>query len=67
MIDYLLIIQLLCFRLIIINVIHRSDLNSLQTLDARVLLKHPGCISSTPASSLDLEWEHEGKELLFSV
>ncbi|KAH0568616.1 uncharacterized protein LOC123274491 isoform X1 [Cotesia glomerata] len=36
-----------------------SDLNSLQTLDARVLLKHPGCISSTPASSLDLEWEHE--------
>ncbi|XP_057337953.1 uncharacterized protein LOC130676015 isoform X1 [Microplitis mediator] len=36
-----------------------SDLNTLQTLDARFLLKHPGCISSTPASSLDLEWEHE--------
>ncbi|KAK0096959.1 hypothetical protein PV326_003761 [Microctonus aethiopoides] len=37
-----------------------SDLNtSFQTLDARILMKHPGCLSSTPASSLDLEWEHE--------
>ncbi|XP_012271258.1 uncharacterized protein LOC105694813 isoform X2 [Orussus abietinus] len=34
-----------------------------QTLDARSLLKHQGCMSSTPASSLDLEWEHEGMPL----
>ncbi|XP_043273241.1 uncharacterized protein [Venturia canescens] len=44
----------------------RSDLSTssgfttpMQTLDARNLLKHQGCITSTPASSLDLEWEHE--------
>ncbi|XP_024946124.1 uncharacterized protein LOC107273030 isoform X2 [Cephus cinctus] len=35
----------------------------LQTLDARNLMKHQGCISSTPGSSLDLEWEHEGMPL----
>lgn len=32
----------------------------LQILDARTLMKQQACISSTPGSSLDLEWEHEG-------
>ncbi|KAF7991242.1 hypothetical protein HCN44_002804 [Aphidius gifuensis] len=36
-----------------------SNLNTpLQPLDARILLKHE-CVSSTTASSIDLEWEHE--------
>ncbi|XP_001602343.2 uncharacterized protein LOC100118357 isoform X1 [Nasonia vitripennis] len=34
--------------------------NPLQMLDARGLLLHQGCVSSTRASSVDLEWEHEG-------
>ncbi|XP_033231122.1 uncharacterized protein LOC117182178 isoform X2 [Belonocnema kinseyi] len=34
--------------------------SSLRTLTTRKLVKEQGCISSTPASSLDLEWEHEG-------
>ncbi|XP_076239136.1 uncharacterized protein LOC143182175 [Calliopsis andreniformis] len=34
--------------------------SSLQILDARTLMKQQACISSTPGSSLDLEWEHEG-------
>ena len=33
---------------------------SLQVLDARTLMKQQACVSSTPGSSLDLEWEHEG-------
>lgn len=37
--------------------------SSFQTLDARNLMKQQGCASSTPASSLDLEWEHEGMPL----
>ncbi|XP_043253563.1 uncharacterized protein LOC122398029 isoform X2 [Colletes gigas] len=32
----------------------------LQVLDARTLMKQQACVSSTPGSSLDLEWEHEG-------
>lgn len=32
----------------------------LQILDARTLMKQQACVSSTPGSSLDLEWEHEG-------
>nr|XP_012139899.1 PREDICTED: uncharacterized protein LOC100876539 isoform X2 [Megachile rotundata] len=35
----------------------------LQILDARTLMKQQACISSTPGSSLDLEWEHEGMPL----
>ncbi|XP_017881703.1 uncharacterized protein LOC108625884 [Ceratina calcarata] len=35
----------------------------LQILDARTLIKHQTCVSSTPGSSLDLEWEHEGMPL----
>ncbi|XP_063985363.1 uncharacterized protein LOC135166739 isoform X2 [Diachasmimorpha longicaudata] len=43
-----------------IGVSTSSGLNTpLQSLDVRTLLKHPGCVSSTPVSSLDLEWEHE--------
>ncbi|XP_015111338.1 uncharacterized protein LOC107037341 isoform X1 [Diachasma alloeum] len=43
-----------------IGVSTSSGLNTpLQSLDARTLLRHPGCVSSTPVSSLDLEWEHE--------
>lgn len=33
---------------------------SLQVLDARTLIKQQTYVSSTPGSSLDLEWEHEG-------
>ncbi|XP_012221968.1 uncharacterized protein [Linepithema humile] len=33
---------------------------SLQVLDARTLMKQQTYVSSTPGSSLDLEWEHEG-------
>ncbi|KAF3426145.1 hypothetical protein E2986_02419 [Frieseomelitta varia] len=39
----------------------------LQILDARTLMKQQACVSSTPGSSLDLEWEHEdtkGKEIM---
>ncbi|XP_011879041.1 PREDICTED: uncharacterized protein LOC105568191 isoform X3 [Vollenhovia emeryi] len=36
---------------------------SLQVLDARTLMKQQAYISSTPGSSLDLEWEHEGMPL----
>ncbi|KAG7213593.1 hypothetical protein KM043_002847 [Ampulex compressa] len=36
---------------------------SLQVLDARTLMKQQNCVSSTPGSSLDLEWEHEGMPL----
>ena len=36
----------------------------LQILDARTLMKQQACVSSTPGSSLDLEWEHEGKGML---
>lgn len=35
----------------------------LQILDARTLMKQQTCVSSTPGSSLDLEWEHEGMPL----
>ncbi|XP_076297042.1 uncharacterized protein LOC143217128 [Lasioglossum baleicum] len=35
----------------------------LQILDARTLMKQQACVSSTPGSSLDLEWEHEGLPL----
>ncbi|CAK9820843.1 hypothetical protein ANTRET_LOCUS7354 [Anthophora retusa] len=35
----------------------------LQILDARTLMKQQACVSSTPGSSLDLEWEHEGMPL----
>ncbi|KZC09760.1 PREDICTED: uncharacterized protein LOC107187922 [Dufourea novaeangliae] len=35
----------------------------LQILDARTLIKQQACVSSTPGSSLDLEWEHEGMPL----
>ncbi|XP_011879040.1 PREDICTED: uncharacterized protein LOC105568191 isoform X2 [Vollenhovia emeryi] len=38
---------------------------SLQVLDARTLMKQQAYISSTPGSSLDLEWEHEGNPLRF--
>ncbi|XP_077269345.1 uncharacterized protein LOC143901168 [Temnothorax americanus] len=31
-----------------------------QVLDARTLMKQQAYVSSTPGSSLDLEWEHEG-------
>ncbi|XP_025075882.1 uncharacterized protein LOC105434029 isoform X2 [Pogonomyrmex barbatus] len=37
---------------------------SLQVLDARTLMKQQAYVSSTPGSSLDLEWEHEGMPLL---
>ncbi|XP_018309324.1 uncharacterized protein [Mycetomoellerius zeteki] len=41
-----------------------SGLNmSLQVLDARTLIKQQAYMSSTPGSSLDLEWEHEGMPL----
>ncbi|KYN43791.1 hypothetical protein ALC56_02054 [Trachymyrmex septentrionalis] len=41
-----------------------SGLNvSLQVLDARTLMKQQAYMSSTPGSSLDLEWEHEGMPL----
>lgn len=33
---------------------------SFQALDARTLMKQQTYVSSTPGSSLDLEWEHEG-------
>ncbi|XP_018399017.1 PREDICTED: uncharacterized protein LOC108776803 [Cyphomyrmex costatus] len=33
---------------------------SLQVLDARTLMKQQAYVTSTPGSSLDLEWEHEG-------
>ncbi|XP_025160342.1 uncharacterized protein LOC105181731 isoform X3 [Harpegnathos saltator] len=33
---------------------------SLQVLDARTLIRQQTYVSSTPGSSLDLEWEHEG-------
>ncbi|XP_012221971.1 uncharacterized protein [Linepithema humile] len=36
---------------------------SLQVLDARTLMKQQTYVSSTPGSSLDLEWEHEGMPL----
>ncbi|KAL0112893.1 hypothetical protein PUN28_012268 [Cardiocondyla obscurior] len=36
---------------------------SLQVLDARTLMKQQAYVSSTPGSSLDLEWEHEGMPL----
>ncbi|XP_011061926.1 PREDICTED: uncharacterized protein LOC105150496 [Acromyrmex echinatior] len=36
---------------------------SLQILDARTLMKQQAYMSSTPGSSLDLEWEHEGMPL----
>ncbi|XP_020295469.1 uncharacterized protein LOC109860647 isoform X2 [Pseudomyrmex gracilis] len=36
---------------------------SLQILDARTLIKQQTYVSSTPGSSLDLEWEHEGLPL----
>ncbi|KAH0946622.1 hypothetical protein HN011_000504 [Eciton burchellii] len=36
---------------------------SLQVLDARILMRQQTCVSSTPGSSLDLEWEHEGMSL----
>lgn len=36
---------------------------SLQVLDARTLMKQQTYVSSTPGSSLDLEWEHEGNLL----
>ncbi|XP_050466378.1 uncharacterized protein LOC126859291 [Cataglyphis hispanica] len=36
---------------------------SLQVLDARTLIKQQTYVSSTPGSSLDLEWEHEGMPL----
>jgi len=36
---------------------------SLQVLDARTLMKQQTYVSSTPGSSLDLEWEHEGDRL----
>lgn len=35
----------------------------LQVLDARTLMKQQTYVSSTPGSSLDLEWEHEGMPL----
>ncbi|XP_015185120.1 PREDICTED: uncharacterized protein LOC107071007 [Polistes dominula] len=35
----------------------------LQILDVRNLMKQQTCVSSTPGSSLDLEWEHEGLPL----
>lgn len=35
----------------------------LQILDVRNLMKQQACVSSTPGSSLDLEWEHEGMPL----
>ncbi|EZA62901.1 hypothetical protein X777_04610 [Ooceraea biroi] len=36
---------------------------SLQVLDARTLMRQQTNVSSTPGSSLDLEWEHEGMPL----
>lgn len=39
---------------------------SLQVLDARTLMKQQVYVSSTPGSSLDLEWEHEGKTIVTS-
>lgn len=36
---------------------------SLQVLNARTLMKQQTYVSSTPGSSLDLEWEHEGMPL----
>ncbi|XP_011137003.1 uncharacterized protein LOC105181731 isoform X2 [Harpegnathos saltator] len=36
---------------------------SLQVLDARTLIRQQTYVSSTPGSSLDLEWEHEGMPL----
>lgn len=38
---------------------------SFQVLDARTLMKQQAYVSSTPGSSLDLEWEHEGKLTLY--
>ncbi|XP_029175141.1 uncharacterized protein LOC114943650 [Nylanderia fulva] len=46
------------------NVSTSSGLDaSLQILDVRTLMKQPTYVSSTPGSSLDLEWEHEGFSL----
>ncbi|XP_014474854.1 PREDICTED: uncharacterized protein LOC106744516 isoform X1 [Dinoponera quadriceps] len=36
---------------------------SLHVLDARTLMRQQTHVSSTPGSSLDLEWEHEGMPL----
>lgn len=36
---------------------------SLQVLNARTLMRQQTYVSSTPGSSLDLEWEHEGMPL----
>lgn len=50
-----------CERLKDRTLIFSSGLNmSLQVLDARTLIKQQAYMSSTPGSSLDLEWEHEG-------
>ncbi|KMQ90237.1 hypothetical protein RF55_10028 [Lasius niger] len=46
------------------NVSTSSGLDTpLQVLDARTLMKQQTYVSSTPGSSLDLEWEHEGMPL----
>lgn len=43
------------------TIIFSSGLDmSFQALDARTLMKQQAYVSSTPGSSLDLEWEHEG-------
>jgi len=39
----------------------------LQVLNARTLMKQQAYVSSTPGSSLDLEWEHEGNLLLHFI
>lgn len=51
----------MCLRLKELMIIFSSGLDmSLQVLDARTLMKQQAYVSSTPGSSLDLEWEHEG-------
>lgn len=46
------------------NVSTSSGLDaSLQILDVRTLMKQQTYVASTPGSSLDLEWEHEGLSL----
>lgn len=53
-----------CKQLIVIKLFISSGLDTpLQILDARTLMKQQACVSSTPGSSLDLEWEHEGEKI----
>lgn len=40
---------------------------SLQILDVRTLMKQQTYVASTPGSSLDLEWEHEGKSNYYII